>query len=97
MSKKPSLKDLNAQLHAPAKVEQSKPKDKPKRESRVIESHIPRGERADFLKLTITMPAPLLAGLRELGMSRKAAGQKDTDTSSLIREAVREYLSKHKT
>ena len=55
---------------------------------------IPRGERADFLKITVTLPSDLLAELKSLGIQRKAAKMKDTDTSSLIREAIIEFLNK---
>lgn len=58
--------------------------------------HPPRGERADFLKITMTIPGELLAELRALGMKRKLAGQKDTDTSALVREALIEFLIRHK-
>lgn len=60
------------------------------------ECHVPRGERADFLKITLTIPADLLTGLRALGMKRKANKMKDTDTSALIREAVIDFLNKNK-
>jgi hypothetical protein len=57
--------------------------------------HPPRGERSNFLKITMTIPGELLADLRALGMKRKLAGQKDTDTSALVREALIEFLEKH--
>lgn len=59
------------------------------------ETHIPRGERADFLKITLTIPADLLTELRALGMRRKANKRKDTDTSALIREALVDFLNKN--
>jgi hypothetical protein len=58
--------------------------------------HIPRGQRADFLKTTITISAEMLTELRALGMRRKSAKQKDTDTSALIREALTDFLKKHR-
>jgi len=51
-----------------------------------------RGQRGDFLKITITMPAEMLSNLQTLGLRRRVAGQKDTDISSLIREAVADLL-----
>lgn len=57
---------------------------------------IPRGERGDFLKTTLTLPAEMLAELRALGMRRKAAKMKDTDTSALVREALTDFLNKHR-
>lgn len=61
------------------------------------EGHIPRGERGDFLKTTITIPAEMFTELRMLGLKRKAAKQLDTDTSALIREALADFLKKHKS
>ncbi len=61
------------------------------------ENYIPRGQRADFLKTTITISAEMLTDLRALGMRRKAAKQKDTDTSALIREALTDFLRKNRT
>lgn len=55
------------------------------------EGQIPRGERGDFLKTTLTLPADMLGELRALGMRRKAAKQKDTDTSALVREALADF------
>ena len=68
---------------------QDEPKEK--------EGHPPRGERGDFLKTTITISAEMLTDLRALGMRRRSAKQKDTDTSALIREALTDFLKKHKT
>lgn len=65
-------------------------------ERRVALNHLPRGERADFLKITMTIPGELLSELRALGMKRKILGQKDTDTSALIREALIEFLEKYR-
>lgn len=53
-----------------------------------------RGQRGDFLKITITMPAEMLSGLQTLGLRRRIAGKKDTDISSLIREAAVNLLRK---
>ena len=46
--------------------------------------------------ITLTIPADLLTELRALGMKRKAEKMKDTDTSALIREAVTDFLNKHR-
>ena len=64
-----------------------------KKVSAKIEANIPRGERTNFLKLTITMPHEMLSALRTIGLRRKAEGMKDTDTSSLIREALSSFIS----
>lgn len=61
------------------------------------EGYIPRGQRADFLKTTITISSEMLTELRALGMRRRSAKQKDTDTSALIREALTDFLKKHRT
>ena len=53
-----------------------------------------RGQRGDFLKITVTMPAKMLGELKTLGLRRRARGQKDTDISSLVREAVTDLLKK---
>lgn len=74
-------------------LEEKKP-EKKKRVSTI--EHPPRGERSDFLKITLTIPGDLLIELRSLGMKRKVAGLKDTDTSALVREALIEFLHKHK-
>ena len=62
-----------------------------------LEGQIPRGERGDFLKTTLTIPASMLTELRALGMRRKSNKQKDTDTSALVREALTDFLNKHRS
>jgi metal-responsive CopG/Arc/MetJ family transcriptional regulator len=56
--------------------------------------HPPRGERSDFLKITITIPGDLLMELKTLGTQRRVDGEKDSDTSALIREAIKDYLNR---
>jgi len=53
-----------------------------------LEANPERGHRGDFLKITVTMPAKMLGDLKTLGLRRRARGEKDTDISSLVREAV---------
>ncbi len=65
-----------------------------RRESTITEPNPERGLRGDFLKITITMPAKMLGDLKIFGLRRRANGQKDTDISSLIREAVADLLRK---
>lgn len=48
----------------------------------------PIGQRGRFLRVTITIPAELLALLQTEGLRRKAGGETDTSVSALIREAV---------
>jgi len=85
---KARLSELNKNIEEPA----LKPK---KNTTKKLDANIPRGERADFLKITVTMPAEMLSRLKEFGMKRKTLGEKDTDTSTLIRKAVAEYLDTH--
>jgi hypothetical protein len=101
MSKKALLSQMHKQLDdskekPEKKAKKSPPSKKEKEVQPVLETQIPRGERADFLKITLTIPADLLTELRALGMRRKANKQKDTDTSALIREALVLFLNKHK-
>ncbi len=60
--------------------------------SKGMEPNPERGCRGDFLKLTITMPPEMLGNLKILGLRRRAGGQKDTNISSLIREAVADLV-----
>ncbi len=60
----------------------------------VLEANPERGRRGDFLKITITMPAKMLGDLQTLGLRRRTRGQKDTNISSLVREAVSALLRK---
>lgn len=57
-----------------------------------FEANPERGNRGDFLKITVTMPAQMLGDLKSLGLHRRARGEKDTDISSLVREAVSDLL-----
>jgi hypothetical protein len=91
MTNKARLKQLHKQIQEPVIEHRT---EKQNRKEKEIEANIPRGERANFLKATITLPPEILAALRDVGMKRKSEGQKDTDVSSLIREAVTEWLKK---
>ena len=59
-----------------------------------LDANPERGHRGNFLKITITMPAEMLGDLKTLGLRRRERGLKDTDVSSLVREAVAELLQK---
>lgn len=50
------------------------------------------GERSDFLKVNLTLPADLLGALKVYGMKRRTIGQKDTSVSCLLREAAIDLL-----
>jgi hypothetical protein len=71
-----------------AKQKGNKKEPKEKKVPKQGPGNIPRGERSNFLKITVTMPSEQLAALRELGMERKSRGERDTDVSSLLREAA---------
>ena len=53
-----------------------------------------RGDRSHFKKLSITMDPVMLATLKMLGAKRQAQGETNTDVSSLIREAVAQFLQR---
>lgn len=90
---KARLSNLNKQLQETKKTD-TKPEKKQRQERTSIEANVPRGERSSFLKLTITMPADMLAALKTVGMQRKAEGMKDCDTSALIREALTQWIDR---
>ena len=84
---KARLSQLAKELKDPAPA-------KPRRKPKTLEPNPERGMRGDFLKVAITMPVEMLTQVKVLGLRRRAAGQKDTDVSSLFREAMAEFLKK---
>lgn len=95
MSKKAKLSQLNKELTTLNKTENKveakiETRNAPKKTS--IGANPLRGERGDFLKVTITLPPGMLADLKRLGLERKLQGMKDTDVSSLIRESLTTFL-----
>jgi hypothetical protein len=92
---KPPIKKKEVKTKAPT---QNKPvsEEIPAQEAAIEGQHIPRGQRADFIKTTVTLPIQLLADLRTFGMKRRAKKMKDTDFSALTREAITEFLINHK-
>lgn len=80
----------------PIAKKETKKKTTPPKKKKAVEIQIPRGERGDFLKTSITISAQLLSDVRALGMRRKANKEKDTDFSALVREALTDLLNKHK-
>lgn len=98
---KPAVKKKETVAKGPLQISpmpaQSQPiiEETPTQET-VVEGHIPRGQRADFIKTTVTLPIELLAELRVFGMKRRAKKMKDTDFSALTREAITEFLNNHK-
>lgn len=87
MSKKAKLSQLNKALQ-----EEKKEPEKAKKKTTPKGGNPARGERGDFLKVTITLPPEMLGNLKRLGIDRKMRGEKDTDVSSLIREALSQFL-----
>jgi|SaaInlStandDraft_4_1057021.scaffolds.fasta_scaffold118175_1 hypothetical protein len=98
MAKKTRLSQLNKDLNknTPAAVTSSKPQAKKKAvpTKKGIEANPARGQRGDFLKVTITLPHDIIAELKTVGLQRRFAGMKDTDISSLLREAAVDFLQK---
>ena len=108
MSKKVTLSGMKKQLDAPT-IEAKEPAKKqvvkkeiikktniPTKKKKAVDVQIPRGERGDFLKTSITISAQQLTDVRSLGMRRKSNKEKDTDFSALVREALTDLLNKHK-
>ena len=50
------------------------------------------GERSEFLKITVTMPANMLQAIRTYGLEKRSEGLKDCDVSSIVRQAVAFHL-----
>ena len=99
MSKKAKLSQLHKELTATPKTEgkpeprpEVKNKKKPNPTRKINGANPIRGERGDFLKVTITLPPDMLANIKRLGIERKLQGMRDTDVSSLIREALANFL-----
>jgi hypothetical protein len=92
---KASLKQLNKQLSKNETAETNSFISENNKLIPEIQANVPRGERSKFLKITITIPADMLSVLKNIGMKRKANGQLDSDTSSLIREAVARFISEN--
>ena len=97
MSKKAKLSQLHKELTEKPKAVVAKTVNvtetkKPKPKKTATGANPIRGERGDFLKVTITLPPEMLADLKRLGIERKLDGMRDTDVSSLIREALKTFL-----
>jgi len=72
------------------------PKAKPKTEAPPrpqIEANPERGQRGDFVKITVTIAPEMLERILTVGVQRKArkAGEPSA-TSEMIREAIGEWL-----
>ena len=95
MSKKAKLSQLNKELSGAAKKDMKAKTNNQlstPTENKKQGANPSRGERGDFLKVTITLHPSMLHELKTLGLDRKLKGMKDTDASSLIREALTTFL-----
>ena len=52
-----------------------------------------RGERGDYLNITVRIPPEMLTALQTLGIERRQQGTPNRTTSALIREAVAALLT----
>jgi len=82
MSKKATLANINSSLNKNEKAEKAP----------AVNGNVPRGERSDFIRVTMTMPLDLWLKLKDVGIKRKANKQKDYDISSLLRESAVYWL-----
>ncbi len=53
-----------------------------------------KGERGDFLRVTVTLPEQMIGELQSLGRRRKRNKKKNTTISALVREFVAEGLKR---
>lgn len=88
MPRKPRLSSLSSELAR----EDAHPKNDSAKKT--IEANPERGQRSDFVKVTMTISPELLHQVKLLGLKRKARGEKDTDFSSLVREALADLLAR---
>jgi transcriptional regulator of met regulon len=54
----------------------------------------PHGEKADFRKITVTMPQVAYEQLIRESARRKIAGERNQLLSALVREAIFDYLKR---
>lgn len=67
---------------------------KPRKVSGVVDPNPPKGEKGDFLKVTISLSPEIYELLGSESTRRKTAKEKDSAISAIIREAVVEKLSR---
>lgn len=89
MAKKARLSELNRQLHAVPDKAKAKPKPVPQ-----PDPNPERGERGEFLNVTVRLPAEMISALQALGIERRKQGVPNRTTSALIREAVAGLLER---
>jgi hypothetical protein len=59
-----------------------------------VDANPPRGEKGDFRKVSVTMPPVAYEQLVRESARRKIAGEPNQLLSSLVREAVIQYLER---
>ena len=60
-----------------------------------VDPNPPReGQRADFLKVTVTLPPAMWTELKTIGMARRAIGEQNTGVSELARTAIAEWIER---
>ncbi len=63
----------------------------------ILNANPPHGEKSDFRKITVTVPQQAYEQLVQESARRKIAGEPNQLMSSLLREAVTEYLKRLET
>ena len=92
-SNKAALTRISDELTAPA----PKPVAVAKRRRKAVDPNPPReGQRADFLKVTVTLPPAMWTELKTIGMARRAIGEQNTGVSELARVAIAEWIERQR-
>jgi transcriptional regulator of met regulon len=60
----------------------------------ILNANPPHGEKSDFRKITVTIPPEAYEQLIHESARRKIAGEPNQLLSSLLREAVMDYLKR---
>jgi len=60
----------------------------------ILNANPPHGEKSDFRKITVTVPQEAYEQLIHESARRKIAGEPNQLMSSLLREAVMDYLKR---
>ena len=60
----------------------------------ILQANPPHGEKGDFRKITVTIPPEAYEQLIHESARRKIAGEPNQLLSSLLREAVMDYLTR---
>ena len=87
MSRKPKLTDLARELQQGSHPEAPAPE---------LDPNPARGERGEFLRITVTISPELLGEVKLLGLRRRARGLIDTSVSAVVREALHDLVRREK-